>query len=439
LYRIRHILIRARSSLWVVPSLIVIGFMLLAFALIRVDETLSFDWLDKLSRLFGAGAEGSRGMLSAIATSMITVAGVTFSITIAALSQASSQYSPLILRNFMRDRPNQIVLGTFGGIFVYCLIVLRAIHSDGAGFVPTVAVTFALVHALIGIGLLLFFIHHIASVLQASSILDVVSRSTLHSIEALFPEDVGEELHADDAQLRALDGADWHPVYPSAAGYLQVVHADQLLRLATEANAVLRMDSGIGDFALEPVPVASVHFYDEPDEAMLDVLPDLFVIGDYRTIEQDAAFGIRQIVDMAVKSLSPAINDPTTACSCLDHLGSLMVRLAPRQLSSPARSKDGTLRLIAKGPTFEDFARLAFEQVRQNAGRDTAVIYRLIQTIELTTGFARSAHRLNVLAGHLDRLGEQLAASDLLASERDGALARLAEARAKLERCRALL
>lgn len=403
-----------------------ICFVLLALALIRIDERLSLDWLDRVSRLFGAGAEGSRGMLSAIATSMITVAGVTFSITIAALSQASSQYSPLILRNFMRDRPNQVVLGTFGGIFVYCLIVLRSIRSDDGSFVPTIAVTFALVHALVGIGLLLFFIHHIASVLQASSILDVVSRSTQHAIDRLFPETVGEE--ADDGVVPLAKAEIWHPLFPSSTGYVQVVHADELIRLAIETDSIIRMEAGVGDFALQPIPIVSVHFNGAVDEAMLEKLPGLFVIGDYRTIEQDAEFGIRQIVDMAVKSLSPAINDPTTACSCLDHIGGIMVRLAARRLTSPARYAEGRLRLITRGPNFEAFARLAFEQIRQNMGSDTMVIARLIETIELTGLFACSASRRAVLSQHLERVGEQIAAADLLAADRDRALDRLASA-----------
>ena len=159
--------------------------------------------------LLNAGAEGARGMLTAIASSMITVAGVAFSITIVTLSLASTQYTPRILRNFMRDRANQFVLGVFVAIFTYCLVVLRTIRGgsehDGAGFVPLLAVAFALLLALVSIGFLIFFIHHVAASIQASSILRAIADETQCAIEALFPEELGETL--EDAPAAELPDA----------------------------------------------------------------------------------------------------------------------------------------------------------------------------------------------------------------------------------------
>ena len=170
--QLRTLLIQLRSSLWFLPTLIVLGSGALAIAFIEIDSRVSLKLLTNFPRLFGAGAEGSRGMLTSIAGSMITVAGVTFSITIVALSQASSQYSSRVLRNFMRDRGNQAVLGVFLGIFTYCLLVLRAIRGgDEGGFVPSLSVFGALILALVAIGFLIFFIHHAASSLQASNVI----------------------------------------------------------------------------------------------------------------------------------------------------------------------------------------------------------------------------------------------------------------------------
>ena len=170
--QLKTLLIELRSSLWFLPTLIVLGSGVLAVAFIKLDSRLSFKLLTNFPRLFGAGAEGSRGMLSSIAGSMITVASVTFSITIVALSQASSQYSSRILRNFMRDRGNQAVLGVFLGVFTYCLFVLRAIRGGDEGqFIPSLSVFGALVLALVAIGFLIFFIHHVASLLQASNVI----------------------------------------------------------------------------------------------------------------------------------------------------------------------------------------------------------------------------------------------------------------------------
>ena len=178
--KLRTLFIQLRSSLWFLPTLMVFGSAALAAILIELDTRLNLKLVTEFPRLFGAGAEGSRGMLSSIASSMITVAGVTFSITIVALSQASNQYSSRILRNFMRDRGNQTVLGVFLGVFTYCLLVLRSIRGgDENRFVPSLSVFGALVLALVGISFLIFFIHHVASLLQASNVISAAAQETV--------------------------------------------------------------------------------------------------------------------------------------------------------------------------------------------------------------------------------------------------------------------
>ncbi len=181
------------SSFWFVPSLIVAGSIVLAMVLVEAHSTGSAQWLARWPRLFGSSAEGAREMLSTIAGSMMTVVGVTFSMTLVALALASSQYTSRILRNFMRDRVTQVVLGIFTGIFAYCLIVLRTIRGgDEGGFVPSLAVFFAVVLAMGGIGVLIFFIHHIAASNQASSIIASVADETLVAVDRLFPQKLGK-------------------------------------------------------------------------------------------------------------------------------------------------------------------------------------------------------------------------------------------------------
>lgn len=192
----RKLWIEVRSSLWFVPGLLVLTAIGLALGLVEVDLTFAQQLqAQRWQPLLNTGAEGARGMLTAIAGSMITVAGVVFSMTIVTLSLASTQYTPRILRNFMRDRANQIVLGIFVAIFAYCLIVLRTIRGgaekDGAGFVPLLAVAFAMLLALLSIGCLIFFIHHVATSIQASSILSAIAQQTMRAIETLFPKELG--------------------------------------------------------------------------------------------------------------------------------------------------------------------------------------------------------------------------------------------------------
>jgi uncharacterized membrane protein len=191
--RLKQLWSNLRSSFWFMPSLIVVVSIAFAVALIEADSAgrpLAAQW----PRLFGAGAEGARGMMSTIAGSMMTVVGVTFSMILVVLAMASSQYTSRILRNFMRSRVTQVVLGIFAGIFTYCLIVLRTIRSgDEGAFVPSLAVFLRFrAGARRRIGALMFFIHHIASSIQASSIIASIAQETIAAIDRLFPEQLGQ-------------------------------------------------------------------------------------------------------------------------------------------------------------------------------------------------------------------------------------------------------
>jgi len=181
-----------RSSFWFMPAWIVMGSVAAVVVLIEVDYHGGTQWLNRWPLLFGAGADGARGMMSTIAGSMMTVVGVTFSMILVVLALASSQFTSRILRNFTRSRVTQAVLGIFAGIFTYCLIVLRTIRSgDEGAFVPSLAVFFGFVLALAGVGALMFFIHHIASSIEASSIIASVAQETIAAIDRLFPEKLG--------------------------------------------------------------------------------------------------------------------------------------------------------------------------------------------------------------------------------------------------------
>jgi uncharacterized membrane protein len=384
------------SSLWFIPSIIVGVALVIAVLLIEIDSRSSWKLADAYPRLFGAGAEGSRGMLEAIASSMITVAGVIFSITIVTLSLASSQYSPRVLRNFMGDRANQIVLGVFVGIFTYCLVVLRTIRGGDEGeFVPSLSVLFGVLLALIGIGFLIFFIHHTATSIQSSSVIASAAEQTSQAIDHLFPQELGddepEENHNNAEQ--ALARSSWQPVRARTTGYIESVEVDALLRFASERRVVVRMQRGIGDFIVEGSTLALVNLPNVPDEETANNLNSLYTINRNRTVEQDAAFGIRQIVDIALKALSPGINDTTTAVVCLDYLSAILVRLASRRIETPYRYDAGELRVIAKGPTFDSLLDAALNQIRQNAAGNVSVIIRMLETIDTISELTRAPGR----------------------------------------------
>lgn len=389
-----------RTSLWFLPALMVAGSAVLAVVLIETDSSVIDRWLARWPRLFGAGAEGARGMLSTIAGSMMSVVGVTFSMTLVALALASSQYSSRVLRNFMGSRVTQGVLGIFAGIFTYCLIVLRTIRGGNEGdFVPNLAVFFGFVLALGGVGVLIFFIHHIASSIQASSIIAAVTQETIETIDRLFPEKLGRGPGEMDEEptLRSIAERNWRVIPARETGYIQSVDNAGLLRVARDRKTIVRMERGIGEFVVQNTALVSLALEDAPDRETIADLQAMYSISRYRTMEQDAGFGIRQIVDVALKALSPGINDTTTAVMCVDYLSAILVRLAPRQIPSSHRYEGGELRVMTIGPTFVSLLAESFDQIRSSAKGNAAVMSRMLDALQILAGVTASAPRRRAL------------------------------------------
>jgi len=388
------------------------------------------DW----PRLFGAGASGARGMLATIAGSMMTVVGVTFSMTLVTLSLASSQYTSRILRNFMSDHVTQVVLGIFAGIFTYCLIVLRTIRGDDAGgFVPSLSVAFSVVLAIGGIGTLIFFIHHIASSIQASSIVASVAQETLEAVDRLFPEELGREPMDDEADPSPLPVRNWQAVMARRNGYLQAVDSATLLRLAREHKTLVRMDRGIGEFVVQNTPLASLALENPPDQESIAALRAAYDIDRYRTVHQDCAFGIRQLVDMALRALSPGINDTTTAVMCVDYLTAILARLASRKIPSSRRYEDGELRVISIGQTFASLVAESFDQIRGSAESNTAIMFRILGALQTIASLTGSPSRRQVLQEHVEGIAELAARTIKSPDDRTRFENRLAQVRKAFE------
>lgn len=372
-----------RGSLWFVPTLVVTFLTALAAGLVELEGAVDRENLIlRFPRLFGAGADASRGLLSAIAGSMVTVAGVSFSITVVSLTLASSQYSSRIVGNFMRDRANQTVLGVFLGIFAYCLVVLRTIRSgDDGRFVPSLAVLVGLLLAFVAVGYLIFFIHHVAASIQASSIIASTATDTLRAIDRLFPEPLGDAVEPSTAREQAAlaRARDWVPIRSKRSGYIQAADADALFETASAEGVILRLERGIGEFITEGAPlVSSSAALSEKVQRRVEAA---FAIDQQRTLTQDAAYGIRQIVDVTLRALSPGINDTTTAINGIDYLGAILSRLAERRLPEPYRSDGDELRLIAVGPTFPLLLSETIDQIRRAAPSNVSVAVRLLQIL----------------------------------------------------------
>lgn len=400
---------KLRESFWFLPALIVAGSIVLALGLIDLDASGSQDWMTEWPRLFGAEAAGSRGMLVTIAGSMMTVVGVTFSMTLVTLALASSQYTSRILRNFMSDHATQAVLGIFAGIFTYCLIVLRTIREgDEGAFVPSLSVTLGVVLAIGGIGTLIFFIHHIASSIQASSIVASVAKETLLAIDRLFPEQLGHERgeEAADPPSPPSPPQTWQTVLAERNGYLQSVNKAALLELAREHRTVVRMDRAIGEFVVEHTPLASLALDVPPSKVITAELRAAYTVDRFRTVYQDCAFGIRQLVDMALRALSPGVNDTTTAVMAVDYLTAILARLAAREIPATHRYDEGELRVIAAEQTFAEHVAAAFDEIRGSAGGSVTVMVRLLDALETVGALADRPERRRVLREKAEEIAE---------------------------------
>ncbi len=412
--KIRNFWFALRSSLWFVPGLMIAGSIILALLLIDAQSLVDREMLLKYPRLFGLGADGSRGMLTAIASSMLTVAALAFSLTLAALAQASAQYSPRILRNFMRDRINQFVLGYFVSVFAYCLIVLRTIRgADELTFVPSLAVMGGLVLAIGGIVVLIYFIHHIATSLQVSHIIGGIVDETREAVETLFPKEMGkpaEKPEKTEAQI-IKTYKNWCKIPAQASGYIQYVDTDQLTEWARENGFIVKMERGIGQFVGKRSALVSLtddarNFEEKITDETETEINNLFSINRYRTIEQDIGFGIRQIVDIALKALSPGINDTTTAVTCIDFLGVIVGEIAGKQLPEPVRIKDGKIRVLVKADDFRQYVETAFDQIRINGKANQAIFERLIEALNFVGGNAINEERRQVVREQIELIKE---------------------------------
>lgn len=389
-----------RATYWAVPSVMVVASLALSIGMVQLDRSTGKEFIDQLSWIYTGGPDGARQVLSTIAGSMMTVAGVTFSITIVALTLASQQFGPRLLRNFLRDRGNQVVLGTFVSTFIYCLMVLRTVRGgDDAEFVPNLSVTTGVLLAIFSLGVLIYFIHHVSVSIQASQIIANVTHDLEHAIDRLFPERVGDSGRAADETTRPDAGAS-RPVVSRRSGYVQGIDGTRLMRAAVERAVILRIDATPGAFVREGATllhIAGGRAGADDDEE--DALRGAFVLGSERTGSQDISFFVEQLTELAVRALSPGVNDPGTARMCLDRLEQTLCRLAARPWPSPLRfDATGTLRVIAPPVTFEHLARSAFEEIGRHGRQSVEVTCHLLRVLASVASCATRAGDRRALA-----------------------------------------
>lgn len=399
------------SSYWFVPSIMTLGAVILAFIMVAFDQAYQPDWVSPMSWLLGGDADSARAVLQTIASSMISVAAVSFSVIFVVLTLTSSQYGPRILQLFMRERSNHLVLGTFLASFSYCLVVLKLIGHGGTDYhIPQLAVLGAFVWALLSLAMLIYFLHAVADGIQAPRVISKVGRD-LRRLTSQYTSTHPDDIPDREAIIRWLDQrrSDWTHTEARDGGYVQAVDRDALIQLACEQDVTIRMRCRAGDWLFANTPIADVYGLSARDEQrckrLRESIDECVVKGNQRTPIDDIEFAVLQLVEIAVRALSPGINDPYTAVNCIDELGEALGRIAAAPAPAFAAVKDdGTPIVVFHPPDFEHIVATAFNDIREAGHGHMAVVRRMLQTMEAVIIRCRSRHRQEVVLAQMERL-----------------------------------
>jgi uncharacterized membrane protein len=402
------------TNFWTLPAAMALAALALCLVLVAVDTRITIDFGGPLGWLNIGTIEGVRTLLATLVGSIVTVLALVLSITIVALTLAASQLGPRLLRSFMRDRSNQGVIGVFTATFLYTLIALLSVgRLEARGVVPHITVVAAFVLTTLSVAVLVYFINHIAESIQAPNVVVAVSRELEGVIERLYPpndpESAPEEPEEPSREIWSLEAG---RVRSSRSAYIQALNEGRLLSVAESKGAVIEVVQRPGDFVTAGQTMAVVYGEEPLDDDALDAVRDAFYLGDRRTATQDVEYVLMQLVEIAVRALSPGINDPFTAMTCIDRIGSAMSLLASRG-ERPDRLGDGEgrLRVVLDRTDFDGTMDTGFRQIRQHGASQAAVLVRLMEALAMIAVAARTeAQRSSVLkhAAAVARAGQSL-------------------------------
>jgi len=318
-------------------------------------------------------------ILAGIAGSIMTVVSIVFAIVLMTLTLASMQFSPRIIVSFSRDRVTQWTLGIFLGTFCYCMAALPAARSKPEPFAPVATVLGAMLLAIACVGWLLFFIHHITQAISVSHIVDRIAGETVAMIDTLMPERRAANLIRHEPEP---PGVDETPVAGEISGYVRFVDIPALLGVAKACHVTLRVLWRVGQFVPAGTPLLMATKASRIAPEKVAEIREAFDIGPSRTLEQDIEFGVLQIVDIALKAISPAVNDPTTAITSIDQLSRILIRFLSRERLSPLYyDPPGVLRVSFPWIDFDHLVISAFEQIRMYSKGDVAVSLRMLRAL----------------------------------------------------------
>ncbi len=366
------------------------GAVFLAWFMIQLDRQWEIDPPVKIALVYGGGPEGARAVLSLVASSMITVAGVVFSITIVALTLASQQFGPRLLRNFMKDRGNQIVLGTFIGTFLYCILILpNIVGQEGTKFVPYFSVNMGMLLAVNSLIVLIYFIHHIPALMQVSTVINEVTQQLLQTIRTFFPDEFNEGATSNKPalsqgeELRKKIQSKGINIAANQSGYIQAIDYEGLLQHSIEHDLAILIQFRPGHFLIKNSSVAQILSDEDRPDLNNKIVNSALFLGEKRTPTQDIEYAISELVEIALRALSPGINDPRTAINCIDRLSEGIAELASRKISLPYfYDSDDKLRVMGQPQTFRSAIDQSFNEIRQIGRGNTAICIRLLEVLK---------------------------------------------------------
>lgn len=394
-----------KSSFWFIPVLIITISVPAAMGFVYLDGTINLSQ-DGLKRFFFvSSADSARSILTTISGAMIGVAGTVFSVTLVALTLASSQFGPRLIKNFMYVRLNQVVLGSYVSTYLYCLIVLNSIKDmDGFTFIPSMSIFLAIIIAVVNIILLIVFIHQIAMSIQANKVISDIHEFVSSQVKTLFPDELGEESDAKNSiQADTIKSQSETITYikSTKSGYLQYIDSESLLDIMMTENSLLELNVKPGDYIVKNIEIGKIYHNRKTDEKKLANVSSHLIIGKSRTSQQDFEFSIHQMVEIASRALSTGVNDPYTAIACIDNLTAIMSDLAQINFPSKYRfDKEKELRVIAMTLSFEGVLDAAFNQIRQFSAGSSAVIIRLMEALLTISQFTKSEENKNAVIKH---------------------------------------
>ncbi|WP_417389798.1 DUF2254 domain-containing protein [Gimesia sp.] len=418
-----------RTSFWFVPTIMALMAILLAYGTNQLDNLLihserSLSW-------FTTTAPAARSTLSSVAGATIALAGVVFSITIVSLSIASSQYGSRLVRNVMGASIADLVIGQYVGTSLYCLLVLqnvREAHGDSPGFTPQVGTSVGLLLGLISMGMLIWFIHHVATAIQAPTIITEVSHDLEEAIDRLFPERMSEESEneVDAEQPDVLKQQTFQEILSNVGknnvtvpshkeGYIEGIDGGSLISLALELSGVVELMCKPGDYITKEQILARIWFQDateteeahqEQTESVCNTVHRVIIIGPRRTPRQDVSYAALELVEIAVRALSPGINDPFTAMTCVDRLGGAMGRFAERSRPVQIRRDSESIPrvLVTSADDFADVLTGSFGMIREYGFSSTAVSLKMLEALSGIASHASRPDHLKIILQEAEAL-----------------------------------